>query len=66
LKLWGWVLDQLKPASVVDPFLGSGTTAYACEQRGIPYLGIELDKRYRDQIIRSAAVGRGKKMKRLF
>ena len=31
---------------VFDPFLGSGTTAVACKQLGINYLGFELDKEY--------------------
>jgi DNA modification methylase len=31
---------------VVDPFLGSGTTAVVARQRGRAYLGIERDPRY--------------------
>lgn len=27
---------------VIDPFLGSGTTAVACARRGVPYIGYEV------------------------
>ncbi len=32
--------------TVVDPFLGSGTTAEACEKFGIPWVGIEMTEEY--------------------
>lgn len=32
--------------TVIDPFLGSGTTGVACAAKGIPFVGIELDKQY--------------------
>jgi tRNA G10 N-methylase Trm11 len=32
--------------TVLDPYLGSGTTAVACKQRGIHCVGIEQDERY--------------------
>jgi DNA modification methylase len=31
---------------VLDPFLGSGTTALACEMEGFPWLGIEKEAEY--------------------
>ena len=50
-KPLGLVKRHLKHACtndmvVFDPFLGSGTTAVACKQLGINYLGFELDKEY--------------------
>ena len=31
---------------VLDPFLGSGTTAIACVKEGMQYIGIEQNKDY--------------------
>lgn len=33
---------------LIDPFLGSGTTAVACKMLGVPYLGIEICQDYID------------------
>ena len=48
VELMSWCLDQLKPvpASVVDPFMGSATTAISCIRRGIAFTGIEQDEGY--------------------
>ncbi len=51
LRLHG--LDRLD--LVVDPFLGLGSTAIACAELGVDFLGIELDRTYLDE-----AVGRTK------
>ena len=37
---------------VLDPFLGSGTTLIACEQTGRICVGMELDPKYVDVIVR--------------
>lgn len=31
---------------ILDPFMGSGTVGVACIQRGLPYVGIEVDPTY--------------------
>ena len=47
LRLHG--LDRL--ALVVDPFLGLGSTAVACAQLGIDFIGIEIDEGYLDEAV---------------
>lgn len=45
-----WCLSHL-PAdvvTVVDPFMGSGTTGVACVKRGLTFTGIEREPRYFD------------------
>ena len=34
--------------TVIDPFMGSGTTGVACAELGVNFIGIELDKTYFD------------------
>lgn len=41
----GW-LSGIDDITVIDPFSGSGTTAVACQQRGIPWIAIEIDEEY--------------------
>jgi site-specific DNA-methyltransferase (adenine-specific) len=41
-------LFSKKNALVVDPFLGSGTTALACKNTDRNCIGIELNKEYYD------------------
>jgi site-specific DNA-methyltransferase (adenine-specific) len=47
LKLHG--LDRV--TCVADPFLGLGSTAVACAQLGLNFVGIEMDKGYLDEAI---------------
>lgn len=41
-----WLCKWFGGASVIDPFMGSGTTAVACKVLGIPFMGIEIEERY--------------------
>jgi DNA modification methylase len=47
LELYIYLLSRLRPGTVLDPFLGSGTTAQACEKLGIRHITFELDAGYR-------------------
>lgn len=48
VALMTWILERYsKPTDIVlDAYLGSGTTAVACERLGRRWIGIELDKDY--------------------
>lgn len=52
LELIEKLVDLTMPNSeeniLIDPFLGSGTTAVACKKKGIHYLGIEICEDYLD------------------
>ena len=50
LKLYEYILSKLKPKSVLDPFMGSGTTAEACIKLGIPYIGYEINPVYKQDM----------------
>lgn len=50
IGVMSWVLQQL-PADVttiLDPFMGSGTTGVACARLGRRFIGIEIEPRYFD------------------
>lgn len=40
------IISELEPRSVIDPFLGSGTTAQACKALGVKWFGYEKDPSY--------------------
>ena len=48
IKLMEYLITLITPPNgiVLDPFMGSGTTAIACKQLGFDYIGFELDKEY--------------------
>jgi DNA modification methylase len=50
VELVAWFFDRLKGSTVVDLFLGSGSTLIACEQTDRTCYGMELDPRYVDVI----------------
>ncbi len=48
LKLMQYLVRLVTPpkGTVLDPFIGSGTTAMACKKEGFNYIGIEQDADY--------------------
>ncbi len=48
IRVWKWLADKgsLPGEVILDPFLGSGTTAVVAKQLGRHYIGIEISKRY--------------------
>jgi DNA modification methylase len=50
LSLMRWCLEKYSGAceSILDPFMGSGTTCLAAKQLGRHYLGFELEQKYVD------------------
>jgi DNA modification methylase len=44
-----WCLEQIPAArTILDPFMGSGTTGVACVKLGRKFIGIEIEPRYFD------------------
>lgn len=49
LALMLWCIDQLgRPASILDVYMGSGTTGVAAAQMGLSFIGIEREPKYFD------------------
>lgn len=46
LKLYKILLSRYPASAVLDPFVGSGTTAISAEQLGIPWIAVEIDSEY--------------------
>ena len=47
IKVMEWCISQVSDArTVLDPFMGSGTTLVACQRLGRQGIGIELDESY--------------------
>ena len=49
LDLMAWTIKTVKASgTVLDPYMGSGTTGAACMQVGLPFIGIEREQSYFD------------------
>ncbi len=49
VSLMAWCMEQTRVpvgATILDPFMGSGTTGVACVQTGRNFIGIEIDPNY--------------------
>lgn len=47
--LMRWCIEQAgTPASVLDPYMGSGSTGVAASQMGLQFIGVEAERRYFD------------------
>jgi site-specific DNA-methyltransferase (adenine-specific)/modification methylase len=47
IALMDWCLLQAgNPQSVIDPFMGSGTTGIACAKAGVKFIGVEREEKY--------------------
>ena len=49
IEVMAWALDMVPDAAtILDPFMGSGTTGVACAKLGRRFIGIEIEPRYFD------------------
>ena len=49
IELMEWCIEQVgKPQTILDPFMGSGTTGVAAIRMGLSFIGIEREPKYFD------------------
>jgi site-specific DNA-methyltransferase (adenine-specific)/modification methylase len=66
LEVMKWAIGHLPPPnfSILDPFMGSGTTGVACVNLGKQFTGIERERKYFD--IACERIARAQAQERLF
>jgi DNA modification methylase len=58
IELWRTLVRRLEPKSIIDPFMGSGTTLQVALEHGISFIGFEIDERYKVDIDKRVKLGR--------
>jgi site-specific DNA-methyltransferase (adenine-specific)/modification methylase len=48
VSLMRWCLERTRATTIIDPFMGSGTTGVACVKLGRKFIGIEIEPKYFD------------------
>jgi DNA modification methylase len=48
LPVVGWLIERSQGGTILDPFMGSGTTGVACVNLSRKFIGIEIEPRYFD------------------
>ena len=58
-----YIFSKVGCKSVLDPFVGRGTTIEACSELGMKSIGIEINPEYFDMAVRRLSSGKGFKIK---
>lgn len=52
IALMQWCIERTTGETILDPFMGSGTTGVACAKLGRKFIGIEIEEKYFDIAVR--------------